>query len=129
MFRSVLFAVLILFTFNNANALSNESLYKLCKPYADRAFDLKTEEDLLCIYYTSGVLDSSENLCFVMSGAAKEDTSIAFARGFFGTSNAHEKKDSIIQAYVNKMKNSPEKWEFVASDALREVSRQIAPCE
>jgi len=63
-----------------------------------------------------------------MTDAAKNDTGSAFARSFFGASE-DANSEALIQAYVNKMKNEPERWKYTPNAALREVFTKVAPCE
>lgn len=126
--RFVVFGLVLLMTNNYASAMTNEGLYKWCKPFADRAFSADTEGDVLCKAYILGALDYAKGLCFTMGEQAKTDATQAFVRSFFGASK-DANTNALIQAYVNKMKNEPNKWEYTPNAALRQVFKELAPCE
>ena len=116
---------------NSALAISNEDLYKQCKPFADRAFkqtDGSEYADLACAAYIAGALEYAQAICFALRGAAEESPEQAFTRSFFGASR-NANIDAVIQAYVNKVKNEPDKWDYQPNAALRAVFVAMAPCE
>ena len=108
--------------------MTNEALYKYCKPYADRAFEIKETNDLSCLAYVTGAWEYANHICSVMIEAAKNDSDSAVIRSFFGASR-DVNSDALIQAYVNKMKNEPERWQYSPHTAMREVFSEVAPCE
>jgi len=113
---------------NSAFAISNEDLYKQCKPYADRAFEPTEYSDLLCLAYIGGAIEYAQAICFAMSDAAKTKPDQAFTRSFFGAS-PDVNYDAIVQAYVNKIKNEPENWGYKPNAALRQIFTALTPCE
>ena len=124
----ILSLVLLVPLSSNAFAMINEDLYKMCKPYADRAFKAQETLDLGCVSYVTGALEYADFICSSLSGAAKESQDLAISRSFFGASR-YANKSAVIQAYVNKMKNEPDKWKHTPNEALREVFTEVAPCE
>ena len=63
-----------------------------------------------------------------MKDQAKTDATQALVRSLFGASK-DANINALIQAYVNKMKNEPNQWEYTPNDNLRQVFRELAPCE
>jgi hypothetical protein len=124
----ILTLILLVPLSSNSVALTNELLYKWCKPFADRAFDAKTKEDLLCKLYIAGALEYAKNLCFVMEDPAKTDKTQAMTRSWFGASE-DANIDALIQAYVNKMKNEPNNWDYRPNSELRQLFSELAPCK
>ena len=124
----ILTLILLVPLSSNAFAMTNEVLYKWCKPYADRAFKVEENLDVKCLAYFTGALEYANHICYIMTDAAKNDTGSAFARSFFGASE-DANSEALIQAYVNKMKNEPERWRYTPNAALREVFTKVAPCE
>jgi hypothetical protein len=85
--RVLILTLILLVTLSSSSfAVTNEGLFKICKPYADRAFKMKETDDLSCLAYVTGALEYANLICFIMTKAAKEDSSSAFARSFFGVS-------------------------------------------
>lgn len=109
--------------------MSNEGLYKKCKPYADRAFNAEKHEDLLCIAYIIGALEYADGICITMRDTAEQYPNLSATRSYFGASRLTNNTDAVIQAYVNKMKNEPERWDQTPNFALREVFTELAPCK
>lgn len=126
--RFVVFGLVLLMTNNYASAMTNEGLYKWCKPFADRAFSANTEEDLYCKGYILGALEYAKGLCYTMENQAKTDATQAYVRSFFGAAE-DANINALIQAYVNKMNNEPNRWDYTPSAALRQVFNELAPCE
>ena len=126
--RFVVLVLTLLISNNSAAAMTNEGLYKWCKPYADRAFSDEAQDDVLCKAYIIGAFEYAGGLCFTMKEAAKTDANQAFTRSFFGVSK-DANINALIQAYVNKMKNEPEKWKYAPNAALRQVFTELAPCK
>lgn len=126
----VLFLTLILLVplSSNSFAMTNESLYKWCKPFADHAFEVEDSDDISCLAYITGAFEYADLICFTMSEAAEDNISSSFTRSYFGA-NADINNNAVIQAYVNKMKNEPENWEYSPNEALRQVFTEVAPCE
>lgn len=126
----VLFLTLILLVplSSNSFAITNESLYKWCKPFADSAFKFEQDSDFSCTAYVYGALEYANNVCLIAKELAKRDTSHFITTSFFGASE-DANRNSVIQAYVNKMKNEPEQWGYTPNEALRQVFTEIAPCK
>ena len=124
----VVFVTSVLFTASAATALTNEALYRWCKSYADSGFNSTSDESMLCSAYITGAVDYAKGVCFTMEDQAKTDATQAFTRSFFGASS-DTNTNALIQAYVNKMKNEPNKWDYTPNAALRQVFNELAPCE
>ena len=124
----ILTLILLVPLSSSSFAMTNEGLYKWCKPWADRAFEMKEYDDLNCLAYVTGALEYAIHICYIMTEAAKEDSSSAYARSFFGASKDANPR-AVIQAYVNKMKNEPERWKYTPNAALQKVFTEVAPCE
>ena len=126
--RFLFLLVALLLANTNVNAMTNQSLYKWCKPYSDRAFNLTEDEDFYCRTYITGVWEYARFICDAMTNAAGKHKTADLTRSFFGAS-AEQTTDALIQLYVNKMKNDPEQWQYAPTAALREVFQEIAPCK
>jgi len=114
----------------NANAASNENLYRDCKSFSDRSFEAENNNDLACFAYFTAAIEYSTNICELMAEAAKTRPSSAFTRSYFGgASDAPSRRKAIIQFYVNYMKAHPEEWKYNPSDSVRKAIKNIAPCE
>jgi archaellum component FlaG (FlaF/FlaG flagellin family) len=124
----VVFVTSVLFNASAATALTNEVLYRWCKSYADSGFNSTSDEALLCKAYIIGAMDYAKGVCYTMETQAKKDASQAFTRSFFGASS-DANSNALIQAYVNKMKNEPNKWDYTPNAALRQVFNELAPCK
>lgn len=124
----ILTLILLVPLSSSSFAITNETLYKYCKPYADRAFEMKDNNDISCLAYVTGAWEYANGICFIMIEAAKNDSGAAYARSFFGASG-DVNSDALIQAYVNKMKNEPERWKYTPNTAIREIFTEVAPCE
>jgi len=118
----------VLFNASPAGALTNETLYKWCKPWADRAFNPIKAEDMYCMAYVDGALAYARNICSATAEVAKTDRDVAFHRSYFGAS-MDANAEIITQAYVNKMKNEPERWQYTPNVALREVFSTVSACK
>lgn len=129
MIRFLIAGVMVLMA-SNANATTNELLYAHCKPFSERAFEVRSSEDILCLSYFSGAIDYSTNFCAVTGKSAKTDASIAASRSYFGAAlDAYSHYKAIIQFYVNYMQLHPEEWKNIPSGTEREAIKSIAPCE
>lgn len=117
-----------LFSANTATALTNEELYEWCKPFADSGFKSTSDGSLLCAAYIAGAIDNASVICDELEDLAKSNSSLASVRSFFGGKYETSNK-ALIQAYVNKMKNEPEKWRYGAHGEVLEAIKAIAPCE
>ena len=110
-----------------------------CKPLADRAFEIKTTEDIACIWYIQGVLDTAGQLCYYgnheeyRKGFAEVDTSTLAALdhflGSFLPNGSDDTVDAVMQNFVNTAKEAPESWGFVASASILEAAKEIKPCK
>ena len=58
----ILFFALAMLT-QPAGASTNEAIYKMCKPYADNGFDLKSPRAEMCFGYFAGVAHTSLIVC------------------------------------------------------------------
>lgn len=127
----VLTLILLVSLSSNSFAMNNESLYKWCKPYADRAFKMEVNNDLGCLAYITGAADYADLVCFTMNLQVKKEPREIFIQSYFGaTVDANNKNvDALIQAYLNKMKNEPEKWQYSPKESLREIFTELMPCE
>lgn len=122
---------------SNAFAMSAGDLYKYCKPYADRAFEAKATNDLVCVTYFRGVADSGKNICANMKAAVSaigEDNQ--FAAGLLSVQEIEglgslkgNNMNAAIQSFVNEMSTNPEKWDFIPVQYVHGALQKIVPCE
>ena len=118
-------------------ALSNGQLYQYCKPFADRAFEGKTTDDLMCVSYFRGVADSGLRNCGILKDIiARPDVSTeqkavfnaAMLSAGLGFTDG-EKLKPAIQLFVNEMATVPEKWDAMAIWVAHSSIQKVAPCE
>jgi hypothetical protein len=129
MIRILIAGVMVLMA-GSANALTNEALYRDCKPFSDRSFEPINEEDLYCLQYFIAAIEFSQNICLSTTEASETSPGIAFARSYFGgASGARLQNKAIIQFYVNYMTLHPEEWKYDPSENVRQAIKSIAPCE
>ncbi|MDA9882640.1 hypothetical protein N8Z70_02415 [Candidatus Puniceispirillum sp.] len=129
--------ILLLSLSSNAHAFSGGDLYKKCKPFADRAFEAKTIDDLSCVTYFRGIADGGYRLCLVlkglitMSGVTRDDKdayeAVMINEGL-GATNADQLLPAI-QMFVNEMAAEPEKWKGSAVFVTHKSLKKVAPCE
>ena len=122
---------------SNSFALSNGQLYQYCKPFADRAFEAKTNDDLTCVTYFRGVADSGVLTCNSLKGVIASPKlsleqkivgrAIMESEGLGPASGAQLKP--AIQIFVIGMAESPEKWEEIAVSFAHDSLRKVTPCK
>ena len=118
-------------------ALSNGRLYQYCKPFADRAFEAKTNDGLTCATYFRGVADSGLLTCNSLKGVIASPQlspeekivgrAIMESEGLAPTDGS--KLKPAIQLFVNKMAASPEEWDSGAIWAVHNSIQKVAPCK
>lgn len=116
-------------TFAGGN-LSNGSLYKYCKPYSDRAFQAETQDDLTCVMYFTGAVNSLAYICTVLQSerySALPDHLTSPTKSVFAVSPEFEIKP-IIQSYVNDMKMKPSDWKYSSTSDIMEHAKAMYPC-
>ena len=83
--------------------MSNETLYRSCKSFADNGFNVATS-------------DISHHMCFVyIVGVGEASNAIKCNFGGFGAPYDKESLNAVIQDYVNRMKEQPEDWRYTAA--------------
>ena len=96
-FKSISFAFLaVLVAISPAPAMPMGKLYEICKPYADRGFELKNEKDVACLMYFQGVSDAVGQLCHYAKDKEFRDMVKAEVNelGLVGLDSFFETKDS-----------------------------------
>ena len=129
--------ILLLSLSSNAHAYSGGDLYKKCKPFADRAFEAETVDDLSCVTYFRGVADSGGRLCFVLKGliampGITRDDKDTYEAVMINEGIGTVKLDQMlpaIQMFVNEMAAEPEKWQTSAIFVTHKSLQKVAPCE
>ena len=128
MIRFLIAGVMVLMA-GNANAtVDNESLYKICKNYVDGGF-VDTDEGVLCQSYFAGVLDTGRTLCIILNHEGSVGTEAQAIANFVAIGNVDVSVDSVIQHYVNKMREQPDKWSAGAQLEVTGSFQSFIPCE
>ena len=101
--------------------------------------EIKTTEDIACIWYIQGVLDTAGQLCYYgnheeyRKGFAEVDTSTLAALdhflGSFLSNGSDDTVDAVTQNFVNTAKEAPESWGIIASASILEAAKEIKPCK
>jgi hypothetical protein len=117
-----------------AHAITNGDIYKHCKKYADRSFEYKDPEDLICLGYFAAVRDFGQTVCEVWSErAGKAESTDAYIenklfQGAHGISGAPD-LSAAIQNYINTMQKYPERWVERPDISVQESIKALAPCK
>ena len=132
MIRLLIAGVMVLMAGNANAAIDNESLYKVCKNYVDGGF-VDTGDGLFCQSYFAGVLDTGRTLCIVLNHESALDTETPsipnFPAAFVAIGNVAVSIDSVIQHYVNKMREQPDKWSTGAQIEVTQSFQSFIPCK
>ena len=122
--------ILLVSLSSNSHAISNGDLYSICKPFADRKFELQEPADFVCQSYFFGTIEYGQYLCQQMEEAAKRSPNDVFTRSFFGASeNALNEIQAIMQAYIENVKAEPNVWSYAPQSEIREIIWKLAPCK
>ena len=123
--------------------MTNESLLKSCKPYADRGFEHASENDAvayfgdgLCLGYMFGVIEQLRYLCQSSEYAVRDfpggaenkirlDT-IAKVAEVYATSATGHNVNAVIQAFLNHAQANPGNWEY--NPAAEDWLAPLFPC-
>lgn len=97
---------------SEAKASPNGDLYKACKSLVDNNFEDENATHVWCKAYFWGVAGLMWYNCDA-GGALKAE----FKK---------QEMEAYIQNYVNKMRNTPEKWQYNAGLAVAEAIMDIA---
>lgn len=120
---------MMFFTFSSdAYALKNENLYKWCKAYTDSGFEISSSNSM-CLAYVAGIRDLSQGICLALNNTADTSRTADVMKKFFAVSLSETSTDSIIQHYVNEMRQSPQDWDQNAASYVVEAISAFAPCE
>ena len=133
----ILTLILLVPLSSNTFAMSAGDLYKYCKPYADRAFEAKATNDLVCVTYFRGVADSGKNICANMKAAVSAiGEGSEFAAGLRSVQEIEglgsltgNNMEAAIQSFVNEMSTKPEDWRFIPVQYVHAALKKLAPCE
>jgi len=118
----------------DAYASTNGDIYKYCRKYADRYFQFEESSDVICFSYFAGIRDFGRSICQGWKKVSDQTQSteakvqIESFRSMDGVGDL-KNIDAVVQHYVNKMKNEPERWDFRADYAVLESLQAIAPCK
>ena len=100
-----------------ALAITNETLYKWCKSFADLRFDLSNANDGMdlatgsyCLGYMQGLIEQSNHICIAFDGTVASSTNIA--RRMFGASVGPNDTNALIQSFINWAEDNPQKWPY-----------------
>ncbi|MBL6605121.1 MAG: hypothetical protein ISP40_03685 [Alphaproteobacteria bacterium] len=125
----LLIAGLFVLIAENANAASNESIYKVCKKFASSGFDESTTDALACTMYFLGVRDAYDGVCSIYEGSYETlSESEKYVFEFFALKSS-ENLHASIQDYVNKMQQKPENWGYGATFDVGDSLRKMSPCK
>lgn len=128
MIRLLIAGVMVLMA-GNANAGTNENVYKSCKEFADSGFNDTDMNALACTMYFIGVQDAYASVCEIYKHyfeTLSEDKKSVFE--FFALEGS-ENINSRIQHYVNKMQQKPESWDHNAAYQVGDSLRKMSPCK
>jgi hypothetical protein len=133
----ILSLILLVPLTSSSFAMSTGDLYQYCKPFADRAFEGKTSDDLACVTYFRGVADSGFKTCATIKEVITKPELSAEQKAVFNVVMTTEglafadgsKLKPAIQLFVNEMAASPEKWDSGAIWRVYNSLQKVAPCE
>lgn len=125
MIRLLIAGSMVLMAGNAKAGLNNEELYKSCKSYADGGF----VDNGLCLGFFAGVKDTGQTLCIILNFEGLVGTESESIANFAAIENVHVSVDSVIQNYVNKMREQPEKWSAGAQIDVTSSFQSFIPCK
>ena len=123
MIPSIITILLVSLVTVESKALSNEDLYKWCKSYTDRGFEIENPFDAYCLGVFDGISSLASDTCTV---ARKTQSGFLYLLSIDRTKYS---RDAAIQQYVNTIKSTPDKWKDGAHGAVLEAAKTISPCE
>ena len=106
-----------------SRASTNEDLYKWCKSYTDRGFEVETVTDAYCIGFFDGISSLASDTCTI---AKKTPEGVLY---FLSIDRTKYSRDAAIQQYVNTIKSTPDKWTFGAHGEVLGAAKTVAPCK
>ena len=125
--RTIITALFLILFSQSAGAANVGFFYKVCKPFADNGFEIKSADDSICFSYFLGVNQSNFHACKNLKDIGNQITEnenlpdkekgylTAYLLTIPYTSNlAHTDGDvdPLIQAFVNWAEKNPEKWKY-----------------
>ena len=119
--RTLILAITMSFVFSLPSiAASNGDLYKHCKMYIDKSFDLikSGDEGRNCFIYFAATRDFSATICVKYSKeeelSPEAKNALNQIRKDYGSSSFGEANslDAAIQHYVNEMEKKPAEWKY-----------------
>ena len=133
----ILTLILLVPLSSNAFGMNAGELYKHCKPFADRAFEAKATNDLICVTYFRGVADTGKNICANMKAAVSAiGEGSDFVAGLRSVQEIEglgsltgNNMEAAIQSFVNEMSTKPEDWRFIPVQYVHGALKKLAPCE
>lgn len=124
-------AGLMLLMAGNANAFTNEDLYKICKGYVDNGFELNNE-GMLCRAYFVGVFDGANSVCVLakeLRNPKLNNEGFDVLVEMLGVGNDKASYDAVIQHYLNRMQNEPQSWDQNAQWYVVQSMQSFSPCK
>ena len=106
-------------------AINNETLYKACKPLAERGYTRSKDtpfSDGLCVGYVAAAIEQAQYLC-QLTPDYKDLTSswpdghaarsgLYWATLMFGTSATTKDLNAVIQSFLNWAEENPNDWQY-----------------
>lgn len=126
----LLIAGLMVLMAGNANAFTNEHLYKFCKSYADNGFELN-DEGLACRTYFVGVYDGANSVCLIaeeVRNPKNKNEGFDVLVEMLGVGKGGASYDAVIQHYLNRMRNEPQSWDQNAQWFVVQSLQSFSPC-
>ena len=133
-----MFRIIISFVFfmsGSAFGADNYGMREFCQGFADKNFQMRTNEDAICLSYFRAIQDSGREKCFALKyfekngGWTENQKQLIekFAIGDFDKPNSLKELNASIQYYLNLMQKKPEQWSNTPVTAVRESIRAIYP--
>ncbi len=106
-------------------AVTNEYLYKACKPFAERGFSLSEDQlwnDGICVGYIAAAIEQAEYLCQLTPDY--EDITSSWPDGdaarrglfwatlLFGASATTKDLNAVVQSFLNWAEQNPADWQY-----------------
>lgn len=111
-----------------ANATSIGTLVEWCKPYANRGFEVKADEDVYCVTTLKAINESYVANCVWVKAAKEQGDAIHPALVQF-LASGDAPINALIQSFLNWAEANPGKWNTTPSSYQFKWLSKEWPCD
>ena len=118
----------VIFPISGANAIESGTLVEYCRPFANRGFEPKVDEDALCVAVISSIENSySANCTWLKAAKMNGETISTNLVRFIASGDAPI--NALTQAFLNWAEANPGKWEITPSSYAFQWLSAEWPCD